>query len=57
LPAHHVYRHLVADAGFAVVKRVLGCSYEDLQAPPGSLDFLVEPEAPFHFMLGDTDLI
>jgi hypothetical protein len=57
LPERHPYREAIVDAGFSRVKESRAFTYEVLQAPEGSLEFLEDPQAQVHVTIGDTDLI
>jgi hypothetical protein len=55
LPRRHPYASVLRRAGFLRSRGRSGCMIEARNMPAERLEFLREPDAPVHLMLGDTD--
>jgi len=57
LPSHHPYREVLLRQGFAPRRPYTRQRWGPLRAPVSELGMLADPQAAFHFTMGDTDLV
>lgn len=57
LPRVHAYRRVFLAQGFRPSGRIMDLRYQPVAMAADTLAFLDAPDAAFHFMAGDTDLV
>jgi len=57
LASHHPYREVLLRHGFARRRRYTRQRWGPLRTPASELGMLADPQAAFHFTMGDSDLV